>query len=172
MREHSPREAQAALKMTRLQRIFTPGRFSLSVIVACLQNDIPVPFDDKFLRIQGLCIATAVQTVCSMCERWARERFSSDGNDFERDKDRTGVLDYLDLCFFEFTRLCHLRQVAVDAKISCGASWADPRVAASLVPGGFCVLLPNEQGFYVLSLPREALQGHRLLQYQGYGGTC
>ena len=166
-RELTSHEAKTALKMTRLQRIFTPGRFSLPVIIACLQNDVPVPFDDKFLRVQGLSIAAAVQTVCSMCECWAQERLCSEGNDFERDEGHTGILDYLDLSFLDFTRLCHLRHLAIDAKTGCKASWADLSVAASLVPPNYNVLLPDVRGFSLLSLPRGVLHEQKPLVYTG-----
>ena len=169
MRKLTPHGAQIMLKMTRLQRIFAPGRFSLHVIVACLKNDVPVPFNGKFLSQQGLTTSAVAETLCSMCDCWAQDKLHSEGSNFEHDKGRTGPLDYLDLCFLEFTRLCHSRQVAVDVKMGHKACWVDSGVVANLEFTNSCVLLPNAQGFSMLYLPEVASQGQLIYKDKSMG---
>ncbi len=113
-------QAATAVKMIRLQRLFRPGRFSLSTIVDTLMHDVPVPFAHEQFESEDFDLPLVIKLVCRACEEWARMKMEGEFDDFD-DNVCENFSEFLDLCLTEFTGLCHARKTSERVRSSRGS---------------------------------------------------
>lgn len=161
-RRISTDQAATAVKMMRLQRLFAPGRFSLSTIVDTLMHDVPVPFALEQFEAEEFDLALVVKLVCQACGEWAHLKLEGNLDDFD-DNHCESFAEFLDMSLLEFTKLCYARKMVESSKASRG-SLGVLSLPQGSSPFGMCSLMSDHYGLTVVPVPPAAASNNAVIE--------